>query len=57
MGMTYTSGTRKLIYATAMDKERGYRSGYNDWLDDRGVRVRVPLGSRILSSTRRPNRL
>jgi ribosomal protein L37E len=27
------------------------------WLDDRGIRVRVPSGSRIFSSPRRPDRL
>jgi hypothetical protein len=33
----------------------GLATGYG--LDDRGVGVRVPLGSRIFSSPRRPDRL
>jgi hypothetical protein len=33
----------------------GITTGYE--LDDRGVRVRVPVGSRIFSSPRRPDRL
>jgi hypothetical protein len=33
----------------------GIATGY--WLDDQGVGVRVPVGSRTISSPRRPNRL
>jgi hypothetical protein len=33
----------------------GIATGYE--LDDRGIGVRVPIGSRIFSSPRRPNRL
>jgi hypothetical protein len=36
------------------DSVVGIATGYG--LDDRGVGVRVPVGSRILSSSRRPNR-
>jgi hypothetical protein len=32
-------------------------AGTGDWLEDRGVRVRVPVGSRIFSFPRRPYRL
>jgi hypothetical protein len=37
------------------DSVVGLVIGYG--LDDRGVRVRVPVGSRILSSPRRPDQL
>jgi hypothetical protein len=37
------------------DKIVDIATGY--WLDDRGVGIRVPVGSRIFSSPRRPNRL
>jgi hypothetical protein len=37
------------------DKVVGIVTGYG--LDDRGVGFRVPLGSRIFPSPRRPNRL
>jgi hypothetical protein len=37
------------------DSSVGIATGYG--LDDRGVGVRVPVGSRIFSSTRRPDRL
>jgi hypothetical protein len=37
------------------DIEVGIATGY--WLDDWGVRVRVPVWSRIFSSLRRPDRL
>jgi hypothetical protein len=49
------------IFAPVTDMERmrdgsvGIATGYG--LDDRGVGVRVPLGSRIFSSPRRPDRL
>jgi hypothetical protein len=37
------------------DSSVGTVTGYG--LDDRGVGVRVPVGSRIVSSPRRPDRL
>jgi hypothetical protein len=37
------------------DSVVGIATGY--WLDNRGVGVRAPVGSRILSSRRRPDRL
>jgi hypothetical protein len=33
----------------------GIATGY--WMDDRGIRVNVPVGSRILTSRSRPHRL
>jgi hypothetical protein len=33
----------------------GIATGY--WLDDRGVGIRVPVGSRMFTSPRRPDRL
>jgi hypothetical protein len=36
--------------------EPGHRIQYSDWLDNRRVEVRVPVGARIFSSRRRPNR-
>jgi hypothetical protein len=40
---------------TSRDSVVGIATGYG--LDDRGVGVRVPVGSRIISSPRRPDRL
>jgi hypothetical protein len=40
---------------TSRDTVVGIATGYG--LDDRGVGVRVPVGSRIFSSPRRPDRL
>jgi hypothetical protein len=40
---------------TKHDAIAGIATGYG--LDDRGFRVRVPVGSRIFSSPCRPNRL
>jgi hypothetical protein len=37
------------------DSPVGIATGY--WLDDRGVEVRVPVGARIFSSPRFPDRL
>jgi hypothetical protein len=39
----------------SQDRAVGIVTGYG--LDDRGVTVRVPIGSRIISSPRRPDRL
>jgi hypothetical protein len=41
--------------SAARDSEGGIATGYG--LDDRGVEVRVPVGSRIFSSPRRTDRL
>jgi hypothetical protein len=38
-----------------LSREIGIATGY--WLDDQGFGVRVPVGSRIFSSPRRPDRL
>jgi hypothetical protein len=43
------------IYPRISDSTIGITSDYG--LDDRGVDVRVPVGSRIFSSPRRPDRL
>jgi hypothetical protein len=43
------------LYFAIRDSSVGIESGYG--LDDRGVGVRVPVGSRIFSSPRRPDRL
>jgi hypothetical protein len=42
-------------YYWSRDSVVGIATSY--WLDDRGVVVRVPVGSRIFSSQRRPDRL
>jgi hypothetical protein len=39
----------------SLDSSVGIATGYG--LDDRGVGVRVPVGSRIFSSSNRPERL
>jgi hypothetical protein len=46
-----------LFWLLIVDRDSvvGIATGYG--LDDRGFGVRVPLGSRILSPQRRPNRL
>jgi hypothetical protein len=50
--------TSNIISATIVNRGRdspvGIDTSYG--LDDRGVRVRVPVGSRILYSSRRPDR-
>jgi hypothetical protein len=45
----------KLAILGSRDSVVGIATGYGP--DDRGVGVRVPVGSRILSSPRRPDRL
>jgi hypothetical protein len=45
------------IYCIILSSTHVVRSRYSDWLEDRGVGVRVPVRSRILSSPRRPDRL
>jgi hypothetical protein len=42
-------------YSVSRDSAVGIVTGYG--LDDRGVGVRVPVGSRTFSSPRRPDRL
>jgi hypothetical protein len=42
-----------VIFLWSRDSSVGIATGYG--LDDRGVGVRVPTGSRIFSSPRRPN--
>jgi hypothetical protein len=42
-------------YFRSRDNSVGIATGY--WLDDRGVRVRVPIGPKIFSSPRLPDRL
>jgi hypothetical protein len=44
-----------MIIIRSWDSTVGVATGYG--LDDRGVGFRVPLGSRIVSSPRRPDRL
>jgi hypothetical protein len=44
-----------IIISGSRDSSVGVATGYR--LDGRGVGVRVPVGSRILSSPRRPDRL
>jgi hypothetical protein len=44
-----------LIFAAVPSRAVGIATGYG--LDDRRVEVRVPVGSRIFSSPRRPDRL
>jgi hypothetical protein len=44
-----------LIMRESRGSAVGIATGYG--LDDRGVGVRVPVGSRIFSSPRRPDRL
>jgi hypothetical protein len=44
-----------LYYWWSRDSVVGIATGYG--LDDRGVGVRIPVGSRILFSARRPDRL
>jgi hypothetical protein len=44
-----------LEHYRSLDSAVGIATGYG--LDDRGVGVRVPAGSRIFSSSRRPDRL
>jgi hypothetical protein len=48
---------RLLTHSSPMSRDSvvGIASGY--WLDDRVVEVRVPVGSRIFTSPRRPDRL
>jgi hypothetical protein len=43
------------VYLRSQDSVVGIATGYG--LEDQGVRVRVPVGSRIFSSPRRPDRL
>jgi hypothetical protein len=43
------------LHIRSRDSEVGIATGYG--LDDRGVGVRVPVGARIFSSPRRPDRL
>jgi hypothetical protein len=43
------------VYYRSRDSAVGIATGYG--LDDRGVAVRVPVGSRMFSSPRRPDRL
>jgi hypothetical protein len=43
------------IYFRSRDSVVDIATGYG--LDDRGVAVRVPVGSKIFSSSRRPDRL
>jgi hypothetical protein len=52
-----TSNSRKLYIVGSWQRDSavGIATGYG--LDDRGVGVRVPLGSRIFSSPRLPDRL
>jgi hypothetical protein len=50
----------RILYAylkstVSRDSTVGTANGY--WLDDRGVGVRVPVGSRIFNSPYRPDRL
>jgi hypothetical protein len=44
-----------VVFSSYRDSVVGIATGYR--LDDRGVGVQVPVGSRILSSPRRPERL
>jgi hypothetical protein len=46
---------KETLPKTAQEPEQ--RSRYSDWLDDRGIGVRVPVGSRISTSPYRPDRL
>jgi hypothetical protein len=47
--------SRRTIPSWSQDSVVGIGTGYG--LDDRGVGVRVPVGSRIFSSSRHPDRL
>jgi hypothetical protein len=47
--------TTSIIFKLFRNSVVGIATGYG--LDDRGVEVRVPVGSRIFSSPRRPDRL
>jgi hypothetical protein len=44
-----------LVHWRSRDSSVGIVTGYG--LDDRGIGVRVPVGSRIFSTPRRPDRL
>jgi hypothetical protein len=45
------------IYFNIRSRDSSFDIATGYGLDDRGVRVRVPVGSRIFSSPRRPDRL
>jgi hypothetical protein len=45
----------QLTSPTSLDSAVGITTGYE--LDDQGVGIRVPVGSRVFSSPRRPDRL
>jgi hypothetical protein len=49
------NSTPYAVYVGSRESIVGIATGYG--LDDRGVGVRVPVGSRIISSPRRPDRL
>jgi hypothetical protein len=51
--LLFSRGSWEVIWSR--DSSVGIATGYG--LDDRGVGVRVPVGSRIFSSPRRPDRL
>jgi hypothetical protein len=51
----FTLNSNQTDDSWSWDSAAGIATGYE--LDDRGVRVRVPVGLRIFSSPRRPDRL